>query len=237
MPLYKKPIKKKTNKLFYKKWPYKIECFLHGSSYVARLGLQRTLDWANNVDHKDQWIYKNANRLEVKKFAESYALFADEDIQLRVEGSHFNIFLGDKVLYERICKIMERWITSVTEPGSEQELEFLMSEQNKKVICNTIPDGKFHFRIYLKTTKFKPDDRKSFFEWLNRYPGKFKISNTTERYLQGWPCYPQNPCIYVTDRAMTSTVILYLGQRTKKVEEFITRSSINTILCQPLVKI
>jgi len=236
MSLFKIP-KKKTNKLFYRKWPYKIECFLVGSSYIVRLGLQRTLAWADSKDNRDHWIYKNANKEAIKKFAECYALFADEDIQIRVEGAHFNIFLGDRALYERITKIMETWVISVTEPGTDKELEVLLSEQNKKVICNTIPDEKFYFRIYIKTNKFKPHERKTFLDWLSRYPEKYKITYTTQRYLEGQPCYPQNPYIYVTDRAMASTIMLYLGQRAKRVEEFITRSSINTILCQPLVKI
>lgn len=234
--LSRKIPKKKTNKLFYKKWPYKIECFLKGSSYIVRLGLPRTLSWASGKNHTDNWIYKNANRQELKEFAESYSTFYNEKIQVRTEGGHFNIFLDDKDLYDQICKLMEKWVVGVTEPGSQQELDLLLTE-NKKVICNTIPDGIFHYKIYLKASTFKNHDKINFLNWLKRYPGKYKVSYTTEKYLLGNPCYPQRPFIYVTDRAMASTVMLYLGNRLSKTEEFITRSSINTILCQPLVKI
>lgn len=236
MLTYKIP-KKKTNKLFYKKWPYKIECLLSGSSYVVRIGLQRTLDWANGLDSRDRWIFKNCDRFQIKEFAEKYATFCEEEIQVRVEGAHFNIFVGDETLYNKIVGLMQKWVVCVTEPASQEELDLLLNANNKKVICNTIPENIFNFRIYIRPNKFKTHDRKNFLNWLEKYPGKVKVSGVTKLYLQGTSSFPQRPFIYVTDRAMANTVMLYLGERAVRTEEFITRSSINTILCQPLVKI
>jgi len=217
----------KTRKLFYGKWPYKIECYLKGSSNIARLGLLRTTSWLSGSG-TDNWIWKGADKADIEKFVKKVAPFMNtEDTRIRVEGAHFNIFIKDKTYADNVIKELTPWIQRITEPGSDEEYEFLVNNTAKKIICNELPKGKFRYRIYIRE-RMKIDSRQKFYEWTNRYTDKFDISKTTVKWLTGVRGYTQDPFLYLEKHSDLSMVSLYLGENIKRIEEFIPRTNINT---------
>ena len=220
-------LRQKTRKLFYGKWPYKIECYLKGSSNVARLGLLRTTNWLNG-DTVDNWMWKGADRNLIGDFVKKVAPFMDtEETRIRVEGAHFNIFVKDKYYADTIISELEYWIQRVTEPGSEEEYQFLLNNSSKKIICNELPKGKYKYRIYIRE-RMKLDSRKRFHDWTLRYKNRFEIAKSTTKWLTGQTMYTQNPFLYIETHSDLSMVSLYLGENIKRIEEFIPRTNINT---------
>ena len=219
-------LKLKTRKLFYKKWPFKIECRLKNSSNLSRIKKKELEYWLDG-EPGFSWIHLKADRQSLKEFAVKYMTFMDEDIQVRGEGSHFNIFLKDKDLMKKIIKAMGPWIMRITEPANDEELEFLMNNSSKNVICDELPWGKYQYKVYLRTS-MKPETRSKFTEWINRYDDRFLISRTTERWLLNVSTYVQDPFFYVQDSSTLAMAGLYLGNDVKRTEEFIIRSNINT---------
>jgi hypothetical protein len=218
--------RQKTRKLFYNKWPIRIECRLSKAGTIARIGTEKTLLWLEERTPGNDWFWKGANISEIRSFVKEFKKFEDKEIQLRGEGSHFNIFLKDKALAENIIKDMKKWIVAVTEPGSEEEYEFLLGH-NKKVICDDFPKGKYRYKIYLRTG-MKPEVKTRFKSWMVNYGDSFNIANNTELWLMNKKPYIQDPFFYVLDQHNLSMCGLYLGDNIKKVEEFIPRSRINT---------
>lgn len=233
-----KPLK--TSKLFYKKWPYKIECIQRGANRMHYDRYGGIDEWAtDSIFRRNGWSIGDRNKL--LEFSQKVLPFYKRDLQIRVEGSRFNIFLKDETLLEEICKELEGWIKRVYGPASQEELEFLMSNGHKKRVCDQYPKQKYRYRIYLKE-RMHADTRLKFFQWIEKYGDKADIAKSTHNWLLGISkYYMQNPFLYVEDGPMLSMAMLFLGDNVRIVEEFILRSSINTSLnqektCQPLVK-
>ena len=216
-----------TKKLFFNKWPIKVECYIKGSYRVQRMGALKTLEWCESISaYADD---KNINKFELEAFTKkTIAVLEGEDVKIRTEGNHFNIFCKDINLLENIKKEMKPWIRSVTAPENNEEYKFLIENGHKQIICNKFPYEKFKFRVYIRES-LKRDSREQFVRWLEKYPEKIQISVTTKKWLDGNIFhYVQNPFFYVTDEKMLSMILLFLGNGCKKVQEFILKSDINT---------
>jgi hypothetical protein len=216
--------KQKTHKLFYNKWTHKIQCEIKGAWSVNTLILKMI---NNNNSFKDVWIPRDTDGPELKKFVKAWTNFKGQDLQVRSEYTHFNVFCNDAGLVKKIKTTMKPWIVGITEPANKQEYEFLTSNSSKKVLCDNFPKGKYQYRIYLNT-KMPFESRTKFYEWAIRYGDQFNISNTTINWLIGKKYYMQDPFFYIENGPLLTMIGLYLGNNLKRIEEFIPRSNINT---------
>lgn len=169
-------------------------------------------------------LYRTPN---LSRFYEKVKPFYDEDLQIRVEGRRFNLFIKDKDLLDRVCKELEEWIFEVTTPASEEELEYMVANGHKKRVCDNYPNEKYRYRVHLKQTTGH-ETRKRFYEWLTKYGNRAHVIPSTESWLTGDAYYCRNPYFYVEDSSLLSMVGMFLGNDLRRVEEFILRSSINT---------
>lgn len=217
-----------TKKLFFNKWPIKVECHLGGSSWIARVGADRFIEWCNgggfplNGDGRTRY-----DRTELLKFAKIFKPFEGRELQLRGEGRHFNIFLKDTELLDEIVKALSPWIFTVTQPESDKELEYLLSNSPKKVICDQLPYEKYKFKVTLKENT-PPETRTKFLEWLQRYDDKVHVSKSSLLWLENKKHWVQAPFFYIETAKHLSMVLLYLGSNIRKTQEYILKSSINT---------
>lgn len=211
----------KTSKLFYGKWPYKVECRQYDASrmhYWTKLLSPKQIDILIKTKSSSQSLINFYNKVKP---------FYDEDVQIRVEGSRFNIFLKDKDLLDRICKELNVWIFQVTGPASDEELAYMTANGHKKRVCEKYPSEKYKYRVHLRQN-MAHDTRKKFYDWLTKYGDQVRIINSTERWLTGKSFYCQTPYFYVNDSSLLSMIGMFLGNDLRSVEEFILRSSINT---------
>ena len=222
-----------TKRLFYNKWPIKVECRLQGASKLKRLGIMQTIDWCDGKiddDRSELWSVprRPIDKVDLKKFAFKVAeILENKEVKIRTEGNHYNIFCADTQLLGIIQKELYPWIQQVTSPETTEQYDFLMENGHKKVICNQFPHDKFRYRVFLRESA-KQDARSNFYNWLTRYQDKVKITGNTARWMQCKLMYAQDPYFYVEDDKMLSMVLLYLGNNCKKIQEFILKSSINT---------
>jgi len=240
----------KTSKLFYNKWPYKIACHINGGNRLTFLGIESVRAWCTGSVSKDDMPFWMRNSKMLKEDKAQLLLFTvkvepyldlkkTKQGQIRAEGRHFNLFCRDKEMMEAISAALEPWVTDIYGPSTDEELEFMLVSDNKRITCDQLPYEKYQFRIYLKNDM--PSDRRSkFVEWRKTYQDRVFVSGQTERWLLNSLTYQwmQSPFLYVEDAKTLTMVGLFLGGNVKKVEEFIPRSSINTILdqeqtCQP----
>lgn len=226
----KTQIKKlKLSKLFYNKWPYKVECVQPGASRIVHTGAEICKEWCRtgkglSFGHYGQRI---ADKTKYLQFIEAVEPFLErkEHIQIRVEGSHFNLFCKDPTILEEIDNRVHEWVRTIQGPTSQEELEFLLSNGHKKILCDALPYEKYKYRLYFKS-KFPADKRSTFVIWADKYGDKLEISETSRRWLVSSRHYAQDPFMYVEDDKMLSMVGMYLSGYVKKVEEFILRDSV-----------
>lgn len=186
-------------------------------SYIFQTDLQMTKQKCQKFDNAVKPYLKNKN------------------LRIRVEGKHFNIFCADISLLKDLDRDLSQWIAKISGPTTQEEYDFLMSNGNKKVLCDQFPHNKFKYKLIFNTD-FPIDNRKSFYDWLKNYKDKINMANSCESWLSNKKRYVyHNPYMYVEDAKTTSMITLYAGNNIKSIVEYVERdcsSSINITLCQ-----
>ena len=220
--------KLKSSKLFFNKWPYKVECVQPGASRVIHSGVGLCRHWCATGKGMRFSSYdgKIADTDKFLKFIDAVEPFLDrkEEVQIRVENSHFNLFCKDPSVLEEIDDAVSQWIKKISGPTTQEELEFLLSNGHKKILCDTYPKEMYKYRVFFKS-RFTDDKRSAFVTWADKYGISLLISETSRRWLKGDRYYAQDPFMYVIDDKMLSMVGLYLSGYVKKTEEFILREN------------
>lgn len=226
--------KQKINRLFYGKWPYKIECFLAKSSMIIRLGPEKTKLWASNhPEYTGWWNATNEQKTQVLEFLNKVEPFLNDELQIRTEGSHFNIFCKHVVLRDHIIQELKPWIKNIFGPDNEKELEYMLANGGKKVVCNKLPHQQYRYKIHFRTN-MPADARSKFLSWSDNYKDRTFIAESTHRWLSGKRHWAQLPFMYIEDDKTLSMFSLFLGNNLRIIEEYVLRSSINTSLDQEI---
>lgn len=221
-----------SSKLFYNKWPYKVECTIRGASKVARHDLGALKAWCRGEPDAKSYYFgygdKNINKVELLTFIDAVEPFLKrEDTQIRAEGTHFNIFCKDIALLENIDNNLQKWIRRILGPTSADEFNFMIDNGHKVRLCDALPKGKYRYKLFFKT-KFPEDKRSAFASWASKYQDKLEINGVSERWLQGIISWTQNPFMYIEDEKTLSMVGMFLSGYVQKVENFIPRNTIST---------
>lgn len=204
--------KLKSSKLFYNKWPFKVECQIVGASAITRNGLN-TYGLSKKIDQN-----------ELAKFAMAIEPFLKrKDLQFRTEGSHFNLFCKDTTLLEELDHTLNSWIVKITGPTSQEELAYLLENGPKKILCDKLPKDQFKYRIYFKT-RFPADKKAHFLNWVSKFEDQIVVSPTSKNWLSGQRLWVQDPFAYVKDEKMLSMIGLHLTGYVKRVEQFVERN-------------
>ena len=225
-------LKLKSSKLFYNKWPYKVECIQQGASRIVHSGPAICKEWCSTGKGLSFSHYSNkiTDKAQYLRFIEAVEPFLNrkEEIQIRVEGSHFNLFCKDPVILEEIDNNVFEWVRDIRGPTSQEELEFLLSNGHKKILCDALPYDKYKYRVFFKS-RFPAPNRSAFVTWSDKYGDKLLVSDTSRRWLNGERHYAQDPFMYVENDKMLSMAGIYLSGYVKKVEEFIPRSTVLSV--------
>ena len=228
----------KTKKLFYGKWPYKVETYIKGASRVYYSGTDITLEWCLGKRKVDYWENEygfwghrhniKIDKVDLAKYTVAVKPFIDlkKELKIRCEGGALNFFTDNKDLVDQMRQALSPWIQSITAPASDEELAFLMDNGRKKILCDMLPYDQFKFKVFIKTS-LESTQRQRFYEWIDRNNSKLSWPDSTDRWLTGERHWAQDPFVYVEDDKTASMLLLYLGNHTKRVEEFILRDSIN----------
>lgn len=227
--------KLKSSKLFYNKWPYKIECSINGASRISYLGADATRDFCLGKASPGMayWIPRvkisQEEKLILLEFITCIEPFLKltEELQTRAEGRRFNIFCKDRVLLDNIYAAIEQWAVGVYGPTTEEELKFMLSNGHKKILRDVLPKDGFQYRIYLKTN-WNIDKRTSFLRWADKFPETIIIADGTRDWFDNTKKWFYNPFIYVKDEKTMTMVGLFASGYVKKVEEFILRENLVT---------
>ena len=226
--------KQKINRLFYGKWPYKIECFLPKSSMIIRLGPEKARLWAtNHPEYAGWWNVTPGQKGQVLEFLDKVEPFLNEELQIRTEGGHFNIFCKHAVLRDHIVQELEPWIVDVQGPASEEELAYMLAAGGKKIVCNKLPHQQYRYKLHFKTS-MTADSRSKFLSWSKNYKERIFIAESTHKWLEGKKHWAQLPFMYVEDSKTLSMFSLFLGDNLRIIEEYVLRSSINSSLDQEI---
>lgn len=221
--------KQSTNKLFYNKWQYKVECIIPGGYMIKRQGFASTIDWCLDNTVKSEYL-TNIDKLDLSKFAFSIKHFLDKDLYIRSEGSHFNIFCRDQKLFDQLIQNLVPWIKAIYSPANDQEFKIIAQQDERICVCNQLPHNRYQYKIALKSYTDR-GTRENFLYWANNVgQERIKISRSTQQWLQNLGSrWYTSPFIYVKDHNDLVMVRLFLTNSIKEVLKFIPRTHINNL--------
>jgi len=214
----------KTKKLFYGKWPYKIATYCQGSHKLKHYKNEpNILSTFTVIQGLNQ-----GQRQRLLDFFKRINSLSNENIAVRSESGHYNIFVDNRDLFNKIVKIMYPFISSTTEPENDDILEFL--QQNNKInVVDSLPYGKFSVKVTFK--ELSDQDKIVLLKLIKTLPtDHYSLSKTTFLYLNNEVRWMQNPFMYAKDDKTLSFLALIANNSIKKLERFVLKSSINT--CQ-----
>lgn len=220
-----------TKKLFYRKYPYKVACLVDGAYFVARYGannaVSESMKWETRFGDSKTRFRKLTDHDDLLNFCTAVVKFMDNDnIRIRSEGRHFNLFCLDETTYNDIVNTMKRWVHDTSKPKTATDLKYLLENKAIKVIVDKLPHDKFKYKVVLKST-LKSDQRVRLAGWVSKYPeDELLPSPSTKNWLNEKTRYVQDPFMYVAEDGMRTLVELYLGPNKARTEEFVLRSSL-----------
>ena len=222
----------KTNKLFFNKWPYKIECTLSGAwaASPSRLNDKSFANWLKAPEVLHQWAPKNAtpiaHKQRVIELRDTVQLFQD-DIKTRGEKDNLSIYCKDTSVFVALEAALSKWTSKIWEPGSDKALEFLLNNNTRTTVCDKFPHNNCRYKISLKDN-IPIDLREKFYVWSKKYPAQVIMAKSTTEWMSTAKLWSYSPFMYVVDDKILTLVGLYLAEHIKHIEEFILRDSINT---------
>jgi len=225
-----------SSKLFYNKWPYKIECLVPGAKRISYSGITEVRKYCLGLPCKPlgYWIAKSRLSLIEKEKLHEFVnklepfLEIENEFQSRSEGSIYSIFCKDKVLLDNICNELHEWILMVYGPTSDEELNFLLENGHKKILRDSYPKDIYQYRIYFNESWSK-ESRLDFLTWTTKFTNTMHISRSSREWLAGEKRWINNPFMYVKDSQTLTMIGLFASGNVKRIEEFILRANINTV--------
>lgn len=215
------PFSKKTNKLFFDRYAYKVSILTPVAAFFRGkklLDTQRSLNELSNkfdsgiegkirVGHT--WSKKYAGVSDVLVATKIIEILATiDDYTLRVEGSILGVYVNNEELVDKISSINSIILREISKPENVTTKELLLSRP--KIIIRK--DYTHKYKITLKPLS----DELTFREWAGKM-SKIKINSSSYRY---------GGYIYVADGKTLSICRLYLGNKVVKVEELVSHSEI-----------
>lgn len=195
---------------------------------ITRLGIPYAV---KECLRKKQSVYnvgRDFDPAKLENFIQDVEIFLDKDIKIRTEGGIFTIYCNDEQLFDKMTKRLEHWITEVHVPGNAIEQAFIEENGRRKVLCNHLPFNTYQYRVVIKE-KIDLETREKLWTWMAKYNGKFRVPYRVGIWMMGRKQWVTAPNIYVQDGPTLSMLLLFLGDRVSKVEEYVPRSVINTI--------
>ena len=225
--------KLKSSKLFYNKWPYKIDCSINGASRLSYLGASATRDFCLGKASPGMayWMPKIKLSIEEKTALLEFITCIEPFLQLkgelqtRAEGRRFTIFCKDRVLLDNVYTAIEQWAVGVHGPTTEEELKFMLSNGHKKILRDTLPKDGYQYKIYLKPN-WDVGKRTAFLNWADKFSETIIIADGTREWFKNTKRWVYNPFLYVKDEKTLTMVGLFASGHVKKVEEFILRENL-----------
>lgn len=228
----------KTKKLFYGKYPYKIELKCPGLSILRRLKIKEAIDFYKDPHiNWDAGYLTKKNRSNLVNLLEKLLEYLEIGIPTRLESEKLNFYLSDEEIFKKVLDDLAPWVYLIAQPGTAGDLELLHSK-NHIILSNKLPHGKYKFKVMLNTSGITTSKRNDVHSWLKKHNDVYLMTEDTHYWFSGNKGYPNEPFVYVKTTQDLMMLHLYMAEMAKKTYEYVLRDiEINTIsednVCQP----
>jgi hypothetical protein len=214
-------LSKKTTKLFFGKYVYKVALRLSCASKFRGNNLKNIGEELANL--KEQFANNKLTRMQLGSWSRSSVTVADvftgitiadtletlSSYTLRVEGTTLGLYSNDDDFFHKILNIPGIYVEETSEPVDQRTKEFLLT--TPKAIIR-----KEYTHKYKVTVNALWESADNFKTWANKLP---KIKTTNNKYRFGGH-------FYVADEKTLSLCHIFLADKIRKVEQLVTTTEI-----------
>ena len=120
------------------------------------------------------------NRENILTLAELLANNDRNNWQLRIEGERIDVYTNDEKLYNDVILNFTYSIIARFEPD-----QTMLSDDKNKIITNTLPHGRFRFKVYLKPHRLARDveAKNSYLSWIDTQSPRISISESVKSWF------------------------------------------------------
>jgi len=221
-------LKQKTNKLFYGKFPYKVNAYCKGINFLRLRDYEWILERTQGTSpYVTIASTHNVDRDNLRRFIILAHPYFDS-FRSRLENNAVSFFLETKEQFDEVCKVLHDFITYVSEPESDYALEYLQSKE-KIVLCDRYPHDLYRYKVSFRS--LNENQKQKLLTWSKNYKEtQVKFSKMSIEALERPVTYYwDNVFCHLDDIKHLTFLYLLIGSSIKKVEQFVLRSSINTV--------
>jgi hypothetical protein len=216
-----------TDRLFYGKYPYKIDFDLHGATLIRDRGFEWAKEFALDPNLRDPYQRKAVDRTKLKNFLEVLEPYLQtaEPFQYRIEMGRFTYFSKNVDDIDELSKKLDWCCVAVWKPSDQTQLDFLVSNK-RKVLRDMIPYGKYRFKVVLKPS-IPASNRAQFVAWVDNYTeDDVKMSKGTRSWLVSGRTFFQHPFFYIADAKMLTFASIFLSNHVSVIYEYVPRHAV-----------
>jgi hypothetical protein len=215
-----------TDRLYFGKYPYKIDFNLQGVSVMRYRGIDWVKKYCGDINLKTL-DDKKINREKLLSFINTIEPYISKEdgFKTRTELTKFSYFTANLSDVQALAKELEWCCTKIWGPSTQQELDYLLSNR-RKLLCEHLPYGQYKFKVQLREST--PTSVKTqFYNWANNYSNDdISISHSTASWLSGARRYCQAPFFYIKDEKLLTFASIFLSNHINSVHEYIPRHTV-----------
>lgn len=213
-----------TNKLFYGKYPYRVETIIAGAPRLTLWGVDKTMNWCCGNVFINHWEkFTDDQKMNLYHYAAALKECESLGVKTRAEWETMNLYCADLETYNIVKQRFNKWIYSLTEPANAEDLARLSSKPSQ-ILCKRLPHCRYTHKVILRCN-MPVHQRLKFLEWVASYKGSIKPSKGTIKWMRGEYSYIQDPFIYVDNPKQLTLVGMFLGENLRKVHEFVLQDA------------
>lgn len=214
----------RTNKLFYGKYPYRVETVIIGASRLNLWGVDKTMAYCRGDIFVNHWEkFSEIEKRNLYDYASLIKEFKELGIKTRAEWETMNIYCLDLNTYNLVQEKFKKWVYSITAPANNEDLAILHSKPLQH-LCKRLPHNRYTHKVILRCN-MPPHQKLKFMSWLENYKDSIRPSNGTIKWMRGDYSYIQDPFVYVDNPKQLTMVGMFLGENLKKVQEFVLQDA------------
>jgi hypothetical protein len=223
-----KPILKKTNKLFFKKWTFKVAVIYAYASCIRRYN-DKTIASIASGNWRGWQNFGINEATNVMAMKETLANWAEShQFHTRSEGHKLSFFTNDEAFVAILKDAFKDKVVELVAPENQESLELLKNNVNV-VICEKLPKKNLRYKIYLDGKyNVSSELSQNFYRWCEKYNDKIAIPYGLKYSLKAQRDFrPYGNYFYTSDDKLLSMALMFLGKHVQYTEKFVLKSEIN----------
>ena len=177
-------IGKKTKKLFYNKYLYKVSLSIPGIGILRSYSIPSLLSNLNYDNLGGSIYYLRYARINKTQIQEICKLLHSETNEYgkRIEGNTLDLYTNNKNFFDKLLKKFTNSIRTYSEPDINELPQ--LTEPNL-ILCDNLPHNRYELKVFLRPHLIKTiDEKENILDWLESQKPKVTLTDSVRLWFR-----------------------------------------------------